>query len=80
MKMNLKKLISKIWEILTLVFAGMIIGIVVFIKFLDKPENEIIIKKLKQKNTQDSTIDLNVELEDKEKKEKNKFRLFRRKE
>lgn len=74
------KIIGKIWEILTIFFAGIIVGIVVFIKFLDTPENEIHIKKIKNKKTSGSnSVEVQMQVEDLEKKEKRKFKLFGKK-
>jgi hypothetical protein len=59
------KILTKIWEILTFVFLGIIAGIVLFIKFLDKPEvvNEILIKKIKAKESDGNTIQVDVKQE-----------------
>lgn len=70
--------VTKIWEWLTLFFAGIIVGIIVFIKFLDTKENEINIKKIKNKKTS-GTNEVNITLQDDDKVEKKKIRLFKRK-
>ena len=78
------KIGQKIWNYLTIFFIGVITGIVVFIKFLDTPEieNEIIIKKIKNKNSDGntSTMDLVIESSNENRKEKKKIRkkIFKR--
>lgn len=69
---------SKIWEWLCLVFFGMIAGIVIFIKFLDKPEYEVIIKKIKNKKISGGTIDNNVVINVEKEKTKKEIRTQKR--
>lgn len=74
------KILSKIWEWLAIFFLGIISGIIVFIKFLDQPENvyqnEIKVRKIKNKNSDGNatSIDLNVDDNNDKNKEK-RFRL-----
>ena len=73
------KFLSKIWEVLTIFFAGIIAGIWVFVKFLDTPENEIYIRKIKNKNTSGTnSVDVNLEATDIKKNTKKRIRLFDR--
>lgn len=79
------KILTKIWEWLSIFFLGIIAGIIVFIKFLDTPEtvNEIIIKKIKNKDADNNVIDLEVEIQDNDtnnniKKKKKIRNIFKR--
>lgn len=75
------KVLSKIWEWLSIFFLGIIAGIVIFVKFLDSPEtiNEIAIKKIKTKNSDGNTLDVNLQIDDKDTennvKNKKKFKI-----
>jgi len=69
------KIVSKIWEWLTLFFAGIIAGIWIFIKFLDTPENQIHIDKVKQKNSSGSiTVDVQQEQQNRDEIIKKRFK------
>lgn len=76
---------QKIWNYLTIFFLGIIAGIIVFIKFLDSPEvqNEIIIKKMKNKNSDGNTTNMDLVIEssteNRKEKRKNKIKIFKRK-
>jgi hypothetical protein len=79
---------EKLWQWLSIFFAGIIAGIVIFIKFLDTPENQITIGKIKNKNVKGTaSIDVNVKQQQDNtksntdiKQKKNKFLgIFKRK-
>lgn len=71
------KVLSKIWEWLSLFFLGIIAGIVIFIKFLDQPESEntINIKKIKNKDSDGNNLDLELQIDDNKQNNKNKFKI-----
>ena len=64
---------KKLYEILSIFFLGIIAGISFYIKFLDKPETQVNIKKIKNKNSEVEQP-LNVEVNNIKEKKK----LFRR--
>jgi hypothetical protein len=72
---------EKIWQWLTLFLAGIIAGIFVFIKFLDQPEYQVLIKKIKNKKNSgpiSNTIDIEQLQPITENKQKRKIRIFNR--
>lgn len=56
---------NKIWSYISIFFLGIISGISIYIKLLDEPEttNEIVIKKIKNKNSDGNSTNLNLEIE-----------------
>lgn len=75
------KIISKIWEWLTFFFAGVTAGVLIFIKFFQQPTNLVNIEKIKNKNSNDNNIDIPVEQQIQEHKERvrKKLRIFNKK-
>lgn len=78
-------ILQKIWNYLTIFFLGIIAGIIVFIKFLDTPEvqNEITIKKIKNKNSDGNRLDMDMIIEsdneNRKEKKRNRIKIFNRK-
>jgi hypothetical protein len=72
------KYLSKIWEWLCWFFMGIVAGIFIFVKFLDKPENQVNIEKIKNKNSNGNTVNLPIEqqIEQDKLKVRKKLRLF----
>ena len=70
----------KIWSYISLFLSGVIVGIIVFIKFLDNPDYqyEIKIKKLKSKNNtgKNSGVIPSIQIEEQRDEKKKKFKLF----
>jgi len=54
---------KKIWEWLTIFFIGVIGGITFFVKFLDAPETAVTIKKIKNKNLENSDVQQDLDIE-----------------
>ncbi|HLO60965.1 MAG TPA: hypothetical protein VK179_19595 [Bacteroidales bacterium] len=75
------KIFSKIWQWLTFFFAGIVAGIAVYVKFLDKPENTVTIEKVKNKNAVGNTVDIPIQQQIEEHKERvrKKLRIFNKK-
>jgi len=80
-KANKMKILSKIWEWLSLFLLGVVAGIVIFIKFLDNPDtvNQIEIKKIKNKDSDGNTNVIELQIDDRDTenhvKTKKKFRI-----
>lgn len=68
---------EKLWQWLTIFLSGVIAGIVFYIKVLDKPENEIFIKRIKNKNSS-APVNIDVTPTINTKTERNRFRISKK--
>ncbi len=70
----------KIWKYITIFFAGIIAGLAFFAKYLAQPTqvNNIEMKKIKTKKSNDVQIDVPINIEQQQVKTNNKIRLFKK--
>ena len=69
----------KVWEYVSVFLVGVIGGIFFFVKFLDNPETQVNIKKIKNKDIVNSDLQQNLDVKVENKTEKKRVRnIFRK--